>query len=146
MDITEKFWQQKTLQEMNEAEWEALCDGCGKCCYRKFIEGHGKRERLYFTRIACDLLDLETGRCRNYPQRFKLMPDCTKLTKKNLPEFSWLPKTCAYRLLYEGKPLPDWHPLLIGDQRAMKQAGVFIRDGIHEEDVIDWFEFVVDEF
>ncbi|MFC0308357.1 YcgN family cysteine cluster protein [Gallibacterium trehalosifermentans] len=144
--FTTQFWQEKSLQEMSETEWEALCDGCGKCCYRKFIEGRGKRERLYFTRIACDLLELETGRCSNYPQRFKLMPDCTKLTKKNLPQFSWLPKTCAYRLLSEGKPLPEWHPLLIGDQSAMKKANVFIRDSVHEEDVIDWFEFVVEEF
>ncbi|MFU2126601.1 YcgN family cysteine cluster protein [Gallibacterium anatis] len=146
MALREQFWQQKSLLEMSDEEWEALCDGCGKCCYRKFIEGRGKRQRLYFTRIACDLLDLETGRCQNYSQRFKLMPDCTKLTKKNLPDFTWLPKTCAYRLLYEGKPLPDWHPLLVGDQSEMHKAKVMITNGIHEQDVIDWFEFVVDEF
>ncbi|KGQ27892.1 hypothetical protein JP33_00380 [Gallibacterium anatis CCM5995] len=146
MALREQFWQQKSLLEMNDEEWEALCDGCGKCCYRKFIEGRGKRQRLYFTRIACDLLDLETGRCQNYSQRFKLMPDCTKLTKKNLPDFTWLPKTCAYRLLYEGKPLPDWHPLLVGNQSEMHKAKVMITNGIHEQDVIDWFEFVVDEF
>lgn len=146
MALSEQFWQQKNLLEMSDEEWEALCDGCGKCCYRKFIEGRGKRQRLYFTRIACDLLDLETGRCQNYSQRFKLMPDCTKLTKKNLPDFTWLPKTCAYRLLYEGKPLPDWHPLLVGDQSEMHKAKVMITNGIHEQDVIDWFEFVVDEF
>src|SRR5699024_8761824 len=110
MALSEQFWQQKSLLEMSDEEWEALCDGCGK------------RQRLYFTRIACDLLDLETGRCQNYSQRFKLMPDCTKLTKKNLPDFTWLPKTCAYRLLYEGKPLPDWHPLLVGDQSEMHKA------------------------
>ncbi|KGQ34155.1 YcgN family cysteine cluster protein [Gallibacterium anatis] len=146
MALREQFWQQKSLLEMSDEEWEALCDGCGKCCYRKFIEGRGKRQRLYFTRIACDLLDLETGRCQNYSQRFKLMPDCTKLTKKNLPDFTWLPKTCAYRLLYEGKPLPDWHPLLVGNQSEMHKAKVMITNGIHEQDVIDWFEFVVDEF
>ena len=146
MALSEQFWQQKSLLEMSDEEWEALCDGCGKCCYRKFIEGRGKRQRLYFTRIACDLLDLETGRCQNYSQRFKLMPDCTKLTKKNLPDFTWLPKTCAYRLLYEGKPLPDWHPLLVGNQSEMHKAKVMITNCIHEQDVIDWFEFVVDEF
>ncbi|MEH8106922.1 YcgN family cysteine cluster protein [Gallibacterium anatis] len=146
MALSEQFWQQKSLLEMSDEEWEALCDGCGKCCYRKFIEGRGKRQRLYFTRIACDLLDLETGRCQNYSQRFKLMPDCTKLTKKNLPDFTWLPKTCAYRLLYEGKPLPDWHPLLVGNQSEMHKANVMVTNGIHEQDVIDWFEFVVDEF
>ena len=93
--IAENFWQHKSLLDMNEAEWEALCDGCGKCCYRKYIQGRGRRERLLYTRIACNLLDTQTGKCRNYPQRFLLESDCTKLTKKNLPDFCWLPKTCA---------------------------------------------------
>ena len=107
---------------MTESEWEALCDGCGKCCYRKYIQGRGKREKLYYTRIACNLLDVETGKCRNYPERFKI----------------------AYRLLYEGKPLPEWHPLISGDPNSVKKAGILIQDGVHEEDVIDWFEFVIE--
>ena len=129
---------------MTESEWEALCDGCGKCCYRKYIQGRGKREKLYYTRIACNLLDVETGKCRNYSERFKIESDCTKLTKKNLPDFGWLPNTYAYRLLYEGKPLPEWHPLVSGDPDSVKKAGVLIQDGVHEEDVIDWFEFVIE--
>ena len=129
---------------MTESEWEALCDGCGKCCYRKYIQGRGKREKLYYTRIACNLLDVETGKCRNYSERFKIESDCTKLTKKNLPDFGWLPYTCAYRLLYEGKALPEWHPLVSGDPDSVKKAGVLIQDGVHEEDVIDWFEFVIE--
>ena len=129
---------------MNEAEWEALCDGCGKCCYRKYIQGHGKRQKLYYTRIACNLLDMKTGKCGNYPERFKLETDCTKLTKKNLPDFHCLPQTCAYRLIYEGKPLPYWHPLISGDPNSVKNAGILIADGVHEKDVIDWFEFVID--
>lgn len=139
------FWQKKSLLEMNEAEWEALCDGCGKCCYRKYIQGRGKREQLHYTRVACNLLDLETGKCSNYPNRFKIESDCTKLTKKNLPQFGWLPKTCAYRLLYEGKPLFDWHPLISGDPNSVLRANILIRHGIHENQVIDWFEFVIDE-
>ncbi|MDG6882339.1 hypothetical protein A6A21_07440 [Phocoenobacter uteri] len=130
---------------MNDDEWEALCDGCGKCCFHKHIEGRGKRERLYFTRIACNQLDLATGLCSHYTERFKLEPDCTKLTKKNLPDFKWLPHTCAYRLLYEGKPLFDWHPLISKDQNSVKKANVLIKNPIHEKDVIDWFEFVIDE-
>lgn len=145
MKLAEKFWQHKSLAEMNAAEWEALCDGCGKCCYRKFIEGRGKRQRLYYTRIACDLLNLETGKCGHYSKRFELEPDCTRLTKKNLPDFAWLPKTCAYRLLYEGKPLFDWHPLISGDADSVRRANILIRQGIHERDVIDWFEFVIEE-
>ena len=86
-EIEPLFWQKKSLLEMNDAEWEALCDGCGKCCYRKYIQGRGKRERLYYTRVACNLLDVNTGRCTHYVDRFKLESDCTKLTKKNLPDF-----------------------------------------------------------
>ena len=104
----------------------------------------GASVKLYYTRIACNLLDVETGKCRNYPERFKIESDCTKLTKKNLPDFGWLPNTCAYRLLYEGKPLPEWHPLISGDPNSVKNAAVLIQDGVHEEDVIDWFEFVIE--
>ena len=144
MQFESHFWQTKSLLEMTESEWEALCDGCGKCCYRKYIQGRGKREKLYYTRIACNLLDVKTGKCCNYPERFKIESDCTKLTKKNLPDFGGLPNTCAYRLLYEGKPLPEWHPLVSGDPNSVKKAGVLIQDGVHEEDVIDWFEFVIE--
>ena len=144
MQFESHFWQKKSLLEMTESEWEALCDGCGKCCYRKYIQGRGKREKLYYTRIACNLLDVETGKCRNYSERFKIESDCTKLTQKNLPDFGWLPNTCAYRLLYEGKALPEWHPLVSGDPDSVKKAGILIQDGVHEEDVIDWFEFVIE--
>ena len=95
--------------------------------------------------MACNLLDVNTGRCRYYIDRFKLESDCTKLTKKNLPDFGWLPKTCAYRLLYEGKPLFDWHPLISHDPESVRKANVLIPNGIHEKEVIDWFEFVIDE-
>lgn len=143
--LATNFWQTKSLLEMNEQEWEALCDGCGKCCYRKYIQGRGKREKLYYTRVACNLLDVQTGKCSNYLNRFKIEKDCTKLTKKNLPDFSWLPQTCAYRLLYEGKDLPEWHPLISRDLHSVVRAGVLIGNGVHEKDVIDWFEFVIDE-
>lgn len=139
------FWQKKSLLEMNEDEWEALCDGCGKCCYRKYLRGKGKQTRLYYTCVACNLLNVETGKCGDYANRFKIERDCTKLTKKNLPDFYWLPKTCAYRLLYEGKPLFDWHPLISADPESVKKAGILLPNGIHEKDVIDWFEFVIDE-
>ena len=145
MNLEPEFWKRKSLLEMNEEEWEALCDGCGKCCYRKYLRGRGKYERIYFTRVACDLLNLETGKCGNYARRFELMDDCTKLTKKNLPDFNWLPSTCAYRLLYENKPLFDWHPLITGNPDTVKQAGIMITNGVHEENIIDWFEFVIDE-
>lgn len=140
-----EFWQHKSLLEMNSQEWEALCDGCGLCCYRKMLDGYGRHERLYFTDIACNQLNLDTGKCQNYLKRFELEEDCTKLTKENLPDFSWLPKTCAYRLLYEGKPLFDWHPLISGDPASVKLAGIQLENGIHEKDVIEWFDHIIDE-
>lgn len=139
-----QFWQTKSLNSMNEQEWEALCDGCGKCCFRKFISGRGRKEKLYYTRIACNQLDLTTGKCTNYQQRFRIETDCTKLTKANLAEFHWLPDTCAYRLLNEGKPLPAWHPLLTGDPNSVAKYNHLIQNGIHEKDVIDWFDFVIE--
>ncbi|MBN6069570.1 YcgN family cysteine cluster protein [Aggregatibacter actinomycetemcomitans] len=144
MQLDPDFWLHKTLLDMNDAEWEALCDGCGKCCYRKYIDGDGKYERLYYTRIACNLLDLETGKCGQYSRRFELEEDCTKLTKENLSDFDWLPATCSYRLLHEGKPLPAWHPLISGDPNSVKKADILIKYGIHERDVIDWFDFILD--
>lgn len=85
------------------------------------------------------------GKCGNYSERFNIETDCTKLTKKNLPDFHWLPDTCAYRLLYEGKTLPEWHPLISGSPHSVKNADILIKNGIHERDVIDWFEFIIDE-
>ena len=119
---------------MTAEEWEALCDGCGKCCYRKFITGRGKRERLHFSRIACDWLDVKTGKC-------------IELTNKNLSEFNWLPETCAYRLLAEGKPLPFWHLLVSGDENSVRKAGILIPDGVHESDVdeADWEDYEIIE-
>ncbi|AHN72289.1 YcgN family cysteine cluster protein [Aggregatibacter actinomycetemcomitans] len=144
MQLEPDFWLHKTLLDMNDAEWEALCDGCGKCCYRKYIDGYGKYGHLYYTRIACNLLELETGKCGQYSRRFELEEDCTKLTKENLSDFDWLPATCAYRLLHEGKPLPSWHPLISGDPDSVKKADILIKYGIHERDVIDWFDFILD--
>lgn len=131
--------------EMSDEEWELLCDGCGQCCYRKFIDGHGKNTKLFYTRIACDMLDLCTELCSDYKNRFKLNPECTHLTKKNVSDFKWLPETCAYRLIYEGKPLPEWHPLVSGDRDSVKKSGIQIKDGIHEEEVDDWEDYIIKE-
>ena len=145
MPVQPDFYKTKSLLEMNEEEWELLCDGCGLCCFRKFITGHGKKTQLWFTRIACNHLNLETGRCENYGERFKVNPECTHLTKRNLPEFKWLPETCAYRLLYEGKPLPQWHPLVSGNAASVKNSGIQIKNAVHESDVdeADWEDYVV---
>ena len=95
------FWQSKTLDEMSDAEWESLCDGCGQCCLHKLMDED--TDEIYFTNVACRQLNIKTCQCRNYERRFEFEPDCIKLTRENLPTFEWLPMTCAYRLLAEGR-------------------------------------------
>ena len=117
----EGFWQTTALADLTEGEWEALCDGCGKCCLHK-LEDEETGE-LFYTNVACHLLDVHTGRCTRYTERFRWVPDCIALTPAEVPSVNWLPLTCAYRLCAEGQPLPDWHPLLTGDPHSTRQAG-----------------------
>lgn len=119
------FWERKTLEEMNEAEWEALCDGCGRCCMVK-LEDIDTRERLD-TRLACRLLDIGACRCTDYANRHAQVADCVRLTPKTVRSLDWLPQTCAYRLRAEGKPLYWWHPLVSGDPETVHQAGISVR-------------------
>jgi uncharacterized cysteine cluster protein YcgN (CxxCxxCC family) len=125
------FWQHKPLVELTSAEWEALCDGCGRCCLHK-LEDEDTGE-LYFTNVACRLLDLKTCRCREYARRVELIPDCLMLSPSNLGLFKQLPSTCAYRLLAEGQPLPDWHPLVTGDVDSVHSAGISVRGKVVSE-------------
>jgi uncharacterized cysteine cluster protein YcgN (CxxCxxCC family) len=106
---------------INEADWEALCDGCGKCCMHKF-EDEDTGEILR-TNVACKLFEADTCRCTQYPQRFEMIPDCLDIRKLADDEIVWLPETCAYRLTFEGKPLPTWHPLNSGKTSSVGQAG-----------------------
>lgn len=119
------FWREKRLEEMNPAEWESLCDGCGKCCLNK-LEDIDTGE-LAYTNVACRLLDLGTCRCTRYPERSRLVPDCVTLTPDNIAGLRWMPSTCAYRLLAEGKELPYWHPLVSGDPDSVHRAGISVR-------------------
>jgi uncharacterized cysteine cluster protein YcgN (CxxCxxCC family) len=137
------FWE-KPLASLNRAEWEALCDGCGKCCLHK-LEDEETGE-IHPTNVACRLLDLETARCRNYRGRRAFVPDCVRLSAANLARIDWLPSTCAYRLRAEGKPLYDWHPLVSGDPESVHRAGVSIRGWtVSEAETGDDLEdFVVD--
>ena len=106
----QKFWKTKKLSELNHDEWESLCDNCGKCCVIKLI--NEKTNELFYTNVSCHLLDTNCCKCKDYENRKKLVPDCVKLTPKNLNQLNWMPNTCAYKLIHEGKELPDWHPLI----------------------------------
>ena len=118
------FWEVKSLTEMSTAEWESLCDGCGRCCLHK-LEDEDTGD-VYITRIACQLLDLSTCRCTNYAQRTTLVSDCLAMRDMPAEQYAWMPKTCAYRLLHEGKPLPYWHPLRSKQKNSVKEAGASV--------------------
>jgi len=137
--MTTKFWEQKSLQEMTHAEWESLCDGCGRCCLAKLQDD--ETDEVYFTSVACKLLDTESCRCTNYPKRLQLVPDCVGLTPDNLAEISWLPSPCAYRLVSEGKPLYDWHPLLSGSPKSVHDAGISVRGKVLSESFVHADDF-----
>ncbi len=137
------FWNTTPLDAMSREMWESLCDGCAKCCLQK-IEDEETRE-IFFTNIVCDLLDLERCRCTHYKERSKRVPNCVTLTPNDLADPYWLPETCAYRLLAEGKPLPDWHPLVSGDPESVEKAGHSIRGKvIRESSAGDWEHHLVD--
>ena len=119
------FWQTKRLHEMTATEWESLCDGCGRCCLHKLR--HDETGELSFTNVACRLLDLHACRCREYVTRRRRVPDCVQLSPANLREIDWLPPSCAYRRLAEGRGLAWWHPLVSGNPETVHQAGVSVR-------------------
>ncbi len=118
------FWQTKTLHEMTDAEWESLCDNCGKCCLNKLEDE--KTGEIHFTSAACRLLDLKTCRCTRYAERTRLVPRCLDVRKLDPEAYHWLPSTCAYRLLSESEDLPTWHPLVSGRRETVQRAGVSI--------------------
>jgi hypothetical protein len=120
------FWKRKQLSEMTPEEWEKCCDGCGQCCLYK-LEDEDSGE-IFLTCVACRYLDLQACRCTAYGDRAQLMPTCVTLTLGLVSQLSWLPETCAYRLLAAGKELPTWHWLITSDPQAVHQAGISVRD------------------
>lgn len=145
--LAPRFWERKPLSAMSRREWEALCDGCGKCCLNK-LEDEDTGE-VALTCVACRLLDDESCRCAHYENRHQFVPDCIVLTPENLDRNAyWMPATCAYRLLWEGRPLHDWHPLISGDPASVHRAGVSARGRtLSEFDVPEeeWDEHIIEE-
>lgn len=141
---TERFWETKSLKELNHEEWELLCDGCGLCCLHR-LQGEEEDAPILTTRVVCRCYDLQNGGCSNYPERFKLIKECTQLTLERAAEFDWLPETCAYRLRYHNQSLPLWHPLNSGTHESVKQYSVFSLSPILETDEIDLEDYLLDE-
>jgi uncharacterized protein len=119
------FWTEKTLEEMSEVEWESLCDGCGRCCLVKLEDE--ENGDIHFTDVGCTLLEEKTCRCRDYTNRQEKVSDCVRLTPDVVRSLKWLPPSCAYRLVAEGKDLLPWHPLVSGDAASVHDAGISVR-------------------
>ncbi|MFZ4067453.1 MAG: YcgN family cysteine cluster protein [Phenylobacterium sp.] len=140
--MTRPFWETTPLERMTREEWESLCDGCGLCCLIRFEDVDSGE--VIPTRVHCRLLDAATCSCSNYPGRKREVPDCISLTPALIPRLGWMPKSCAYRRLHEGRGLADWHPLISGDPESVHRAGVSVRGQTiseseleHEDDMVD---------
>lgn len=147
-EMTAPFWKTKTLEEMTAPEWESLCDGCGKCCLSK-LEDEDTGE-IYFTSVGCRLFDAGTCRCSDYPNRQKKVSDCVGLNPANVRTISWLPKTCGYRLVAEGRDLYAWHHLISGDRDSVHEAGISMRGRVEAletdlGDAQDYVDYILDE-
>ena len=141
----EPFWRRLALEEMSDEQWESLCDGCARCCLNK-LEDEDSGE-IAWTSIRCRMLDDATCRCTDYPHRQAHVPDCIRLTAENVRTISWLPGSCAYRLVAEGHDLYWWHPLVSGDPDTVHQAGISVRGrtiGEREVTLQNWEDHIVD--
>ncbi|WP_164658317.1 YcgN family cysteine cluster protein [Tropicibacter sp. Alg240-R139] len=145
--LTKRFWERKPLTKLSNKEWEALCDGCGKCCLNK-LEDEDSGE-VALTRVACRLLDDETCKCTQYTIRHQFVPECIVLKPENLDTHAyWMPQTCAYRLLWQGKPLYEWHPLISGDPDSVHKAGVSVQGWTvseFETPEEEWEDHIIEE-
>ena len=145
-DLEPRFWAKKPMADLSPREWEALCDGCGKCCMNKLED---EEQTVALTCVACKLFDDETCLCGNYMTRHRYVPECIVMTPETLREhLYWLPQTCAYRLVHERRPLYDWHPLVSGDPMSVHRAGVSMRHRTYSETTVnedDWDDYIIEE-
>ena len=145
-ELRPNFWTDIPMDDLTRPEWEALCDGCGKCCLNKLEDEDGT---VALTRVACKLLDGNTCQCTRYPIRHQYVPECIVMTPKSLEDnMYWLPQTCAYRLVFEGRDLYDWHPLISGEAASVYAAGVSMKDRSISEDTVsedDWDNHIIEE-
>jgi len=142
-----RFWEDKSLAQMTSQEWESLCDGCAKCCLHKLQDED--TDDIYYTSVACAKLDLETCRCSVYQERLKHVPDCLDLIQEDLSQLDWLPESCAYRCIAEGRTLPDWHHLVSGNRDTVHQMGMSVKNRAVSEDDVSEDElelYIIDEF
>ena len=141
-----RFWEEKSLAEMSREEWESLCDGCARCCLIK-LEDEESGE-LYTTSVVCRYLDLGSCSCSVYSERTRRVPDCVQVTRENIHQLYFMPQSCAYRLLAEGRSLPEWHPLISGNRASVHEAGIAVCDfAIPEQELdedADWEDYILD--
>lgn len=146
-NLKPEFWRGRTLEDLSQAEWEALCDGCGRCCLNK-LEDEDTGE-IHLTRLACGLLDIGSCRCSDYPNRQKKMPDCVQIDPDKARSLSWLPATCAYRLVAEGRDLHWWHPLVSGSADTVHEAGISVRGFARSEKGVklqSYWKYIIKDF
>ncbi len=142
---TSRFWEELSLENMSDSQWESLCDGCGRCCLHKLEDAD--TATVYYTRVACTLLDSDTARCKDYSNRFAEVPDCLSMRPMTDDKRRWLPDSCAYRRVSEGRGLADWHPLISGSAETVLQSGVSVAGKtLAENDVPlhEWVEHTID--
>ncbi len=133
------FWHTTPLSAMSREQWESLCDGCGRCCLHKVEDAD--TGQVHYTEVACRLLNIGTAKCKNYLTRWDHVPDCVELSPVAMKHIGWLPSTCAYRVLSEGKPLAWWHPLVSGDPDSIHRAGISVRGRVITESKADLLDY-----
>ena len=143
-----EWWNELPLQALDRRQWEALCDGCGRCCLHKLEDAD--TGELYYTAVRCRYLDEHSCRCGDYANRARNVPECVQLEPDGVASIDWLPHTCAYRLRARGQPLPDWHPLVSGDPESVHRAGISVRgrsvaeQGVapdaYQDHIVHWVE------